>query len=74
MYLDWLVLANPQLSGQTDPALLRTLIRQRQRQKALAGLAFRYSSPLHATLFDPKRPRHPVRRLAGGIARRLVGN
>jgi hypothetical protein len=73
MYLDWLVLANPQLSGQTDPVLLRRLIHQRQRQKELASLAFRYSSPLHDMLFDPARPRHPVRRLAGGIARRLVG-
>jgi hypothetical protein len=72
MYLDWLTLANPQLSGQSDPALLRGLIRQRQRQKALASLAFRCSSPLHTVLFDPSRPRHPVRRLAGGIARRLV--
>jgi len=73
MYLDWLALANPQLSGQSDPVLLGRLMRQRRRQKALARLAFRCSSPLHAMLFDSSRPRHPVRRLAGGIARRLVG-
>jgi hypothetical protein len=73
MYLDWLALADPLLAGQNDPALLRRLIRRRQRQKALARLAFRYSSPLHAMLFDSAHPHHPVRRLAGGIARRLVG-
>lgn len=73
MHLDWLILADPQLASLSDPAPLRRLIRQRQRQKALARLAFRHSSALHAVLFDPSRPRHPMRLLAGGIARRLVG-
>jgi hypothetical protein len=75
MFLDWVALVDEaaQLTGPAGPAELRRLIRQRQRQKALARLAFRHTSALHAMLFDPTRPRHPVRRLAGGIARRLVG-
>jgi hypothetical protein len=72
MHLDWIFLADPQLSGRSDPAMLRRLIDQRQRQKALMRLAFRYSSGLHEVLFDASRPRHPMRRLAGGIARRVV--
>jgi hypothetical protein len=39
----------------------------------LARRAFRHSHGLHALLFDPARPRHPVRRPAAGLARRLAG-
>jgi hypothetical protein len=73
MHLDWLALANPQLAGCADPAAMRALMRRRRRQKQLARLAFRYSTALHALLFDPHRRHHPVRRLAAGIARRLAG-
>lgn len=72
MHLDWLAIADPHLLGRTDAAQLRNLIRQRQHQKDMARLAFRYSRGLHALLFDPTRPRHPVRRLAAGLARRLA--
>jgi hypothetical protein len=73
MHLDWLALADPQLSRVAERATLLPLLRQRQRQKDLARLAFRHSSALHAVLFDPRRARHPVRRIAGSLARRLVG-
>jgi hypothetical protein len=75
MFLDWVALVDKaaQLCGPGGPAELQRLIRERQRQKALARLAFRHTSALHAMLFDPARPHNPVRRLAGGIARRLVG-
>lgn len=75
MFLDWVALVDEaaQLSGSVGPAGLRRLIRDRQRQKALARLAFRHTSALHAMLFDPTRPHHPVRRMVSGIARRLVG-
>lgn len=73
MHLDWLALADPELSSQKEPDQLRRLIRERQRLKARARLAFRHSSAVHDLLFDPVRQRHPVRRLAGNIARRLVG-
>jgi hypothetical protein len=72
MHLDWLAIADPHLFGRADAPRLRALIRQRRRQKALARLAFRYSRALHALLFDPSRPRHPVRRLAANLAHRLV--
>jgi hypothetical protein len=72
MHLDWLALADPELAHQKEPEPLRRLILQRQRQKALARLAFRHSSALHDQVFDPTRPRNPVRRLAGNLARRLV--
>lgn len=72
MHLDWLALANPQLAGVADPAPLRQLIERRRRQKALARLAFQRSSALHAMLFDPERPHHPMRRLAARIMRRLA--
>jgi len=72
MHLDWLALANPQLAGCVDPEPLHALIERRRRQKELARLAFRHSAILHGLLFDPTRPRHPVRRLAAGIVRRLA--
>lgn len=74
MYLDWLAIADPQLASRPDAARLRALIRQRQRQKTLARRAFRATRALHALLFDPARPRHPVRRLAANLARRLAGS
>ena len=74
MHLDWLAIADPQLAGRTDAPQLRALIRQRQRQKTLARRAFRATRALHALLFDPTRPRHPVRRLAANLARRLAGS
>lgn len=73
MHLDWLAVADPHLLGRADAPRLRSMIRQRRRQKDLARLSFRYSRSLHALLFDPNRPRHPVRRLAAGLARRLAG-
>ena len=72
MHLDWLAIADPHLAGRPDAPGLRALIRQRQHQKDLARLAFRYSRALHALLFDPSRPHHPVRRLASNLAHRLV--
>jgi hypothetical protein len=72
MHLDWLAIADPHLIGRSDAAQLRGLIRQRQRQKEMARRAFRYSRALHTLLFDPTRPRHPVRRLAIKLARRLA--
>jgi hypothetical protein len=73
MHLDWLAIADPQLVGRPDAPRLRALIGQRRHQKDLARLSFRYSRALHALLFDASRARHPVRRLAAGLARRLAG-
>lgn len=73
MYLDWLAIADPHLPGRPDAGRLRGLIGQRQHQKDLARLGFYSSRALHALLFDPSRPHHPVRRLAAGLARRLAG-
>jgi hypothetical protein len=74
MHLDWLAIADPHLVRRVDAPELQRLIDQRQHQKHLARLAFRYSRALHALLFDPTRPRHPVRRLAANLARRLAGS
>lgn len=72
MHLDWLALANPALAGVADPAPLHALIAARRRQKALARQAFHHSRALHGLLFDPRRTRHPIRRLAAGLARHLA--
>jgi hypothetical protein len=74
MFLDWAALLDDglRLCGPGGRAELHRLIDERQRQKAMARVAFRHTSALHAMLFDPARPHHPVRRLASGIARRLV--
>jgi hypothetical protein len=72
MHLDWLMLADPQLVGREGAVQLRQLIAQRQRHKRLAQLAFRHSTALHALLFDPQRPHHPLRRLAARVVRRAT--
>lgn len=72
MHLDWLALADPQLTGREHADGLRALIRQRQRSKDRARLAFRYSRSVHALLFDPRLTLHPVRRLAARLAHRLI--
>jgi hypothetical protein len=74
MFLDWAALVDggARPTAGSSAAELERLIGERQRRKALARLAFRHTSVLHAMLFDPARPRHPVRRLASRIARRLV--
>jgi len=72
MHLDWLALADPQLAGREYAEGLRALIRQRQRSKEWARLAFHHSSRLHALLFDPRLTHHPIRRLAARIAHRVI--
>jgi hypothetical protein len=74
MFLDWAALVDEAArpAGPGGQAALHRLISERQRQKALARLAFRHTRAVHAMLFDPARPHHPVLRLASGIARRLV--
>jgi hypothetical protein len=75
MHLDWLALADPELRGREGAAELHRLIAQRQRQKHLAGLAFRHSRALHG-LLDPSRPPHwlpgLLRRAAASVVRQLA--
>lgn len=71
MNLDWIALHDPQIDGHSNAAPLRRMIEQRVRKKNLVRQAFRYSSFLHAFLFDPHRKGHHVRKAASRILRSL---